>query len=71
MRKDVEGMEKLGNIQSSATSLYQSSDILTAIRKHVEVIVDKIDNYTRNGSGWVVGNIHLINLMIVNLNSQY
>ena len=71
MRKDVEGMEKLGNFQSSATSLYQSSDVLTEIRKHVEVVVDKIDNYTRNGSGWVVGNIHLINLMIVNLNSQY
>lgn len=68
MSKDVEDMLlKIGNFQSCPTTLSQSSNILNEIKTHIEVLVDEIDNYTRNGSGWAIENVELINIMITQL----
>ena len=67
MGKLVEDIPTLTNIQTSASTLTQSSNILDEIKKHIEALVYKIDNYSRNGSGWVVENVYSINIMITKL----
>ena len=63
MSEDVEDMLlKIANFQSIPTTLSQSSNILDEIKNHIEVLVDEIDNYTRNGSGWAIEDVELITL---------
>ena len=48
---------------TSATILLKSSNIPESVQHHINMLVDKIDNYIRNGSGWIVDNVNHLSIM--------
>ena len=38
------------------------------VRKHIDLIDSKVDNYITNGSGWLVDNVRVINVMMTKYN---
>ena len=73
------GMQKLVNditsenvnFRTSATIILQSSNIEEIVTNHFEVLNRKIDEYLRNGSGYVVNDIEAIHLNILKYNPLY
>ena len=55
---------KPASFQSTSSVLLQTSDINEEIKEHIKQLVKKIEEYLRNGSGWMVENVRMINLMI-------
>ena len=48
---------------TSATILLKSSNISESVQHHINMLVDKIDNYIHNGSGWIVDNVNHLSIM--------
>lgn len=63
-RKYVDGEEKVLNFRTCAKTLLRSDDINKAIDDHIEKLFEKIDNYTRNGSGWMIEKVQNIHINI-------
>ena len=56
--------KKTVNFQTSASTLLKTSNIKEEIQKHIDALLDKVDKYTRNGSGWVVDSVNGISVMM-------
>ena len=63
MLKHINGDTVNVHFSTSATILHKSSNILQSVEHHINMLVDKIDNYIRNGSGWIVGNMNHLSIM--------
>ena len=45
---------KPASFQSTSSVLLQTSDINEEIKEHIKQLVKKIEEYLRNGSGWML-----------------
>ena len=64
---DLDGETNIAHFQSRATKLYQSMDFETEVQKHIEILLNKIDEYSHQGSNWIVDHIKSINIMITHV----
>ena len=63
MLKQINGDMVNVHFSTSATILLKSTNILQSVEHHINMLVDEIDNYIRNGSGWIVGNMNHLSIM--------
>ena len=63
MLKQINGDMVNVHFSTSATILLKSTNILQSVEHHINMLVDKIDNYICNGSGWIVGNMNHLSIM--------
>ena len=63
MLKQINGDMVNVHFSTSATILLKSTNILQSVEHHINMLVDKIDNYICNGSGWVVDNMNHLSIM--------
>ena len=56
--------KKTATFNTSATPLLQSDDTAEEIKKHIDRLDNKVDEFIRNGSGWVVENVKQIDVMM-------
>ena len=68
MSKLVGDDAKVTNFQNSASTLLQTSNIQQELIKYSDALVDKIDKYLINGSGWVVDSVESMNIMMTKYN---
>ena len=55
---------EIKSFQTSASLILMNTDIEEEIEKHISEIVNDIEEYVENGSGWVALNVESITLMI-------
>ena len=60
--------KKTATFNTSATPLLQLDDTSKEIKKHIDRLDTKVDEFLRNGSGWVVENIKQIDVMMTKYN---
>ena len=58
---------KTVNFHSRTTILFQGTNIEETIREQIPIIANKIEDYIKDGSGWVIKQIHDISLWITKL----
>ena len=63
MLKQINGDTINVYFSTSATTLLKSSNIPESVQHHINILVDEIDNYIQNGSGWVVDNVNHLSIM--------
>ena len=56
--------KKLIKFQTSSQTLFRGESMKQAISKHIVMLVEKIELYVRNGSGWNIENAEEIKVMI-------
>ncbi|MCP4490203.1 MAG: hypothetical protein GY820_23230 [Gammaproteobacteria bacterium] len=69
MSRLTEDISKIVTFQTRSTILLKAMDPEAEVRKHIELIDSKVDNYITNGSGWAVANVRVINIMMTKYNS--
>ena len=52
------------NFHSSSSILLKDSDIEEETKQHISSLENKIEEYLKKGSGWMVENVKMINLMM-------
>ena len=60
-------VSKLTYFQSENSLLDKSTDIENEVQRHITEIFTQVDEYVQHGSGWVMENVHRINIMITRL----
>ena len=55
--------KKLVTFQSSSLTILKGESIQEVVMKHAIILVEKIEMYLKNGSGWLVNKIEVIKLM--------
>ena len=71
MLKQINGDTVNVHFSISATILLKSTNILQSVEHHINMLVDKIDNYICNGSGWIVGNMNHLSIQLAALGLVY
>ena len=61
---DDDNNTEIKTFQTSASLMLPNTDIEEEIEKHISEIVNEVDEYQENGSGWVALNVESITLMI-------
>ena len=64
---DLHGETNIAHFQSRATKLYLAMDFEEEVQNHIEILLNKIDEYSHAGSDWVVDHIESINIMITHV----
>ena len=60
-------VSKLTYFQSENSLLDKSMDIENEVQQHITEIFGEVDEYTQHGSGWIMENVHGINIMITRI----
>ena len=60
-------ISKLTYFQSENSLLDKSTDIEDEVQRHITEIFTEVDEYVQHGSGWVMENVHRINIMITRI----
>ena len=60
-------VSKLTYFQSENSLLDKSTDIENEVQRHITEIFAEVDEYVQHGSGWVMENVHGINIMITRI----
>ena len=59
---------KIVTFQTRSSTLLKTMDAVTEVKEHIKLIDSKIDKYIRNGSGWTVESVRVINVMMTKFN---
>ena len=59
-----DGDTKIATFQTHPSLILQGTDIEEDIQQHINVIVNEIEEYQQEGSGWTVEDVKKITLMI-------
>ena len=65
---DLNGETNITQFQSRTTALNRSMDFETEVQKHIEILLNKIDEYSHRGSDCIVDHIKSINITITYVN---
>ena len=68
MRLPTDDSTKVVTFQTKSSALLQAMDFKEEVGKHINEIVEDVDKYIRNGSGWLVENVKTIYLMMTKYN---
>ena len=68
MRLPTDDSTKVISFQTRSTALLASMDFKKEVEKHIKELVKDVENYIRNGSGWLVENVKTIHLMTTKYN---
>ena len=60
--KEIEDLASLANFRGNSAIICESTSIDKVLEDQIEKLVSQIDEYTRNGSGWVTRNVVDIHL---------
>ena len=55
---------KVTTFQTGSSMLLKTMDIEKEVKEHITLLISKIEKYIRNGSGWLVDNVKMINVMM-------
>ncbi|MCP4486658.1 MAG: hypothetical protein GY820_04960 [Gammaproteobacteria bacterium] len=69
MSQLLEGISKIVTFQTRSTILLKAMDPEAEVREHIDLLDSKVDKYINNGSGWLVDNVRVINVMMTKYNS--
>ena len=64
MSRLTDDTSKIVTFQTRSTTLLKGMDPEPEVKGHIDLIDSKIDKYTRNGSGWLVDSVRVINVMM-------
>ncbi|MCP4488290.1 MAG: hypothetical protein GY820_13355 [Gammaproteobacteria bacterium] len=68
MSRLTEDISKIVTFQTRSTTLLKDMDPEAEVRKHIDLIDSKVDNYINNGSDWNVVSVRVINVMMTKYN---
>ena len=64
MSRAMDENNKVTTFQTSSSTLLKTTDTEKEVKEHITLLISKIEKYIRNGSGWLVDNVKMINVMM-------
>ena len=68
MKQPLDDSTKLVYFQTSSSPILKTTKIIDVVKKHTTHIVEKVEKYVRNGSGFLVENVYMIKVMTAKYN---